>query len=388
VPKIDLVFFDAGGGHRSAANALKLVIERQHRPWDVHPVNLQEILDPLDLFRKLLGLRLQDVYNFLLKRGWTLGSTQLLRPMHAVIRLYHRPQVRLLQRFWSVDRPDIVVSLVPNFNRALAESLKSALPATPFVTVLTDLADYTPHFWLERESEYVVCASDMAVAQARALGLDSDHILRVSGMILHPSFYERAPVDRAAERRRLGLDPDRPTGLVLFGGQGSSVMLEIYDRLERSDLDVQLILICGRNRKLSDRLRARRGRLAKYVEGFTTEIPYYMALSDFFIGKPGPGSISEALAMRLPVIVERNAWTLPQERFNADWVLEQGVGLVLRNFRGIEGAVRELLDPARFARCRERAAAIRNRAVFEIPDLLAGLLPREAAPPPPARHPE
>ena len=41
-----------------------------------------------------------------------------------------------------------------------------------------------------------------------------------------------------------------------------------------------------------------------FVEGFTKEVPYYMRLSDFFIGKPGPGSISEALAMKLPVLVE------------------------------------------------------------------------------------
>lgn len=378
--KIDLVFFDAGGGHRSAANALKLVIEQQKRPWDVRLINLQEILDPLDLFRKLFRLRLQDVYNLLLKKGWTLGSTQLLRPMHALIRLYHRPQVRLLERFWAAGRPDLVVSLVPNFNRALAASLHRAVP---FLTVLTDLADYPPHFWIERESDYLVCGSDRAVEQARALGLAPDHIFRVSGMILHPKFYEPVEVDRPAERQRLGLDPDRPTGLVLFGGQGSSVMLEIHDRLARSSLDVQLILICGRNRKLSDKLRARAGRLAAYVEGFTTEIPYYMALSDFLIGKPGPGSISEALAMHLPVIVERNAWTLPQERFNADWVLGQGVGIVLKNFRGIDRAVGELLEPANFARYRQRAAAVRNRAVFEIADLLARFTPGPSAAPQP-----
>ena len=59
-----------------------------------------------------------------------------------------------------------------------------------------------------------------------------------------------------------------------------------------------------------------------------------MSLADFFIGKPGPGSISEAVAMGLPVIVERNTWTLPQERYNADWVLERNAGLVLPNFRG------------------------------------------------------
>ena len=66
------------------------------------------------------------------------------------------------------------------------------------------------------------------------------------------------------------------------------------------------------------------------MEGFTSQVPFYMAISDFFIGKPGPGSVSEAVAMKLPVIVERNAWTLPQERYNADWILENHLGLVVR----------------------------------------------------------
>ncbi len=374
--KLDFLFFDAGGGHRSAANALRLAIEREGRPWEIRLVNLQEILDPLDVFRKITGLRLQDVYNLMLKKGWTLGSPQLTAGMHLLIRLYHRKQVALIERHWAASRPDMVVSLIPNFNRAVAESIRRAIPGVPFVTTITDIADYPPHFWIERESQYIVCGSERAVEQARALGHTDDRVFRTSGMILHPRFYEPVAVDRGAERRRLGLDPDRPTGLVLFGGQGNRVMLEIAERLDRSGLDVQLILICGRNEKLREKLRAARLRLPRFVQGFTTEVPYYMHLSDFFIGKPGPGSISEALAMKLPVIVERNAWTLPQERYNAQWVTERGVGLVVPNFRRVDEAVARLLEPDAFARFRERAAAVNNRAVFEIPRILASILDR------------
>ena len=99
-----------------------------------------------------------------------------------------------------------------------------------------------------------------------------------------------------------------------------------------------------------------------------------MQLADYFIGKPGPGSISEAIAMRLPVIVERNAWTLPQERYNADWILENGVGHVLSNFRKIAQAVEELLRPEVFAQCRDATASINNRAVFEIPNILEAIV--------------
>jgi len=365
--RLDFVFFDAGGGHRAAANALKGVIEQEKRPWDVRLVNLQEILDQLDIFRKITGIRLQDIYNLMLKKGWTFGSAQLMVVMHWIIRLYHRGQVRMLKKYWAQDRRDLVVSLIPNFNRALRDSL----PETPLVTVLTDLADYPPHFWIERQDQFFICGTEKAVEQAKAMGHPPEHIFQTSGMILRPNFYESVQLNRDYERKKLGLDPDLRTGLVLFGGQGSSAMLEIAKRVTAK---AQFIFICGRNEKLAAELKALDTKFPKFVEGFTNEIPYYMHLSDFFIGKPGPGSISEALAMQLPVVVERNAATLPQERYNAEWIREKEVGLVLKSFADIDAGLRELLDPARFSRFRSNAAEIKNRALFEIPDILEQLM--------------
>ena len=371
--RIDFIFFEAGGGHRSAATALKSVIDVQQRGWEVRLVNLQEILDPLDIFRKYTGIRMQDVYNLLLKKGWTLGSPQLTVAMHALIRLYHRGQVRLLKRFWAQGERDLVVSLIPNFNRALFESLE----ATPLVTILTDLADYPPHFWMERQPQYFICGTAKAVEQALALGHPKERVFQTSGMILRPKFYEPVNVDRQEERDKLGLEAELPTGLVLFGGEGSRVMLDIAQRVEGV---AQFIFICGRNQKLAERLRRFPAKFPKYVEGFTSEIPYYMHLSDFFIGKPGPGSISEALAMRLPVIVERNAWTLPQERYNAEWIRDHDVGIVLKSFREIQAGLQQLLEPSAFSRFQANAARVRNHAVFEIPDILDAILRKENRP--------
>jgi UDP-N-acetylglucosamine:LPS N-acetylglucosamine transferase len=367
------LYFDAGGGHRSAATALKAVIDEQKRPWDVRLVNLQEILDPLDIFRKYTRIRMQDVYNLLLKKGWTLGSPTLVVAMHALIRLYHGGQVRLLKQYWAESRPDLVVSLIPNFNRALYDSLNG----TPLATVLTDLADYPPHFWIERQNQYFVCGTAKAVEQARAMGHAPERIFRASGMILRPGFYGPVETNRHQERRKLGLDPDLPTGLVLFGGEGSEWMIEIARSVAKSGLKLQLICICGKNGGLRARLERLKPNFPLFVEGFTSEIPYYMHLADFFIGKAGPGSISEALAMKLPVIVERNAWTLAQERYNTDWIREKEVGVVLPSFREIEKGLHELLEPSRFQRFRENAAAIENRAVFEIPEFLDQILQRE-----------
>jgi 1,2-diacylglycerol 3-beta-galactosyltransferase len=137
-----------------------------------------------------------------------------------------------------------------------------------------------------------------------------------------------------------------------------------------------LIFICGRNHTLAERLRALPANAPRLVEGFIAEIPRYMRLADYFVGKPGPGSISEAVAMGLPVIVERNAWTLVQERYNAAWVLERGAGLVLPNFREIRAAVERM--ERELTHFEAAVARIENRAVFEIPDMLEKVLQRGA----------
>src|SRR4051794_32037791 len=353
-------------------------MEQQGRPFAIRMVHLQEVLEEIDVFQKVTGLRLQDVYNTLLKRGWTLGSPQLTAAMHVVIRLFHGKQVRVLERFWRQAAPDMVVSMVPNFNRALWHALHRAAPGVPLVTVLTDIADYPPHFWIEPQDQYLICGSGKAVEQARAMGYPPEKTERVSGMILNPRFYDIQPLareERLAERARLGFDPDRHIGLVLFGAEGSAAMEEIARRLP----DRQLLIICGHNQKLAARLRAMPHNAPMFVEGFTKEVPRYMQIADYLIGKPGPGSISEAVAMRLPVIVERNAWTLPQERYNGDWVREQGIGIVLGNFREIARAVDDLLEPAAYAKFCDATGRLKNRAVFEIPDILERILERHRA---------
>ena len=374
--KLTIVFFDAGGGHRSAAEALKSVLETQQRPWDVQLLNLQEQLDKLDLLRKATGIRIQDAYNLILRKGWTRLTPQLLPVLQGIIRLYHRSTVKMLRKYWEQNPPDLVLSVIPHFNRALAESIRKSTPRTAFVTLLTDLADYPPHFWMERESQYLICGTEWAEQQAFDLGHDRKHVFLASGMVMKPKFYQKATVDRAEDRKRLGLNAHSPTGIVLFGGHGSSTMLEIVKRLDAGRSDVQLILICGKNQTLQTAIKSFKTRFPIFVEGFTQDVDHYMALADFFIGKPGPGSISEALQFNLPVIVECNARTLPQERYNAHWVTEKRLGIVLKDFRQINDGVEKLLDTTTFAELRKSAGAHSNHALFEIPEFLDEIMER------------
>jgi len=368
--KLTIVYHHAGGGHRSAADALQATLSTQEHPWDISLLDIQELLDPLDLIRRATGLRIQDTYNLILRRGWTRFTPQLLVILQATIRFYHRPIVKALRACWAQHPADLVLSVIPHFNREIADSLRSDGSRTPFVTLITDLADYPPHFWIERESEYIIAGTERARQQALTIGHAEGHIFLTSGMILKPRFYEKTTVDRVAERRRLGLEPDCPTGIVLFGGHGSKVMVDITRRLSETDSGVQLILICGHNQKLAGELKALQTKKPILVVGFAQNVEYYMALADFFIGKPGPGSISEALQFHLPVIVECNSGTLPQERYNAEWVTEKGYGIVVPSFKEIAPAVQRLLESSTFNEFRSQAHQYCNQALFEVPSIL------------------
>jgi UDP-N-acetylglucosamine:LPS N-acetylglucosamine transferase len=369
MPTIDLVYFNAGGGHRAAALALEASVRELGIPWQVRLVNLTEILDPQDTFKSAMGFAPEDFYNRRLAHGWTFGLAQELKILQGIIRLAHRPMTRKLRRHWSRTRPDMVVSLVPNFNRAMYHSLTGALPGVPYVTVLTDMADHPPNFWIEQnQAQHLICGTPKAVAQARAAGYPDSHIHATSGMIIRPDFYRASHTDRRAELLKHGLDPGRITGIVMFGGHGSRVMRDIARRLNHT----QLILICGHNQRLAQKLRSMSFSAPRLVLEFTSEIQRYMRLGDFFIGKPGPGSISEAVQQQLPVIVVRNSWTMPQERYNTQWVRENNVGLVLPSFRPIRSAVQQL--GGRLEEFRAALRQIQNRAVFEVPSILSGIL--------------
>lgn len=387
--KVYFMIYDMGAGHRSTANALREVISQQNLPWQVEIV---------EVLRDVLGITFpQFFYNQLvLKQQWAKAINDSVSvPLFKLkIRLLHQLWLNQLRQFWRDRQPDLVMSLMPLVNRVLCESLRLECPGTPFVTSITDFADCPPHFWIEPQEQFLICPSQRAYQQAKAAGYADAKLFQTSGVVIQPQFNQLVAISsgiadaatRHQERQRLGLKPDLPTGLITFGSHGSRAMVEIVDRLEQTTLDLQLILICGRNEVLARELRQRASRFPRIIEGFTSQIPYYMHLADFFIGKPGSVGISEAIAMNLPVITECHpVMTLFQERASADWLAENQLGMVVRDFRQIDQVVAQLLEPDTFAQYQANVQAYRNQAVFEVVHCLEHIL--ETAVPKPIQVP-
>jgi UDP-N-acetylglucosamine:LPS N-acetylglucosamine transferase len=371
-----LFTIDAGGGHRAAARALVAAAEEQKATFGIRVENFQELLLPLDLLKRTTGVSLEAAYNLILRHHASALMVPLLRLMHGAIRLRRGALVRTLAAWLRQQpRPEAVVSVFPNFNGVLRDAVAEALPGVPLVVVLTDLADFPEHFWIEPGLDRVVVGTPEARQQARAIGIPEERVSLVSGMILHPRFYAAGePGLRERVRGELGARPSDFTVMLLFGGKGSPEIAPLAERLLSQDDRLRVVAVCGDNPPLFERLApleaASSGRLARF--GFTDRVSELLAASDLLVTKPGPASLSEAFQHRLPVVVSRDIHTIPQERFNTEFVARRGVGLVVSGWREIPAAVASLArDPARRAAMRDVVAALPpNRAVYEVLEII------------------
>ncbi|MDJ0674898.1 MAG: glycosyltransferase [Calothrix sp. MO_167.B42] len=378
---INVITGQGGAGHYATYYAIKAVVEQQKLPWQFQVTDMDDIITKLSQRKKvknaydLLGFSAHDLYNSMVQSGWTWLWLLMMRLNKLLVKLNYKMGVSLFEQHWREQQPDLIISVMPLFNKAIWESIQRAKPGTPVVTILTDFADCPPAFWSEPETgNYLVCGTEKALEQARLLGVKADRIVKTSGLVIHPNFYQPVFWDRGSQRQKLGLNPDCPTGLVMFGGNGSKVMLDIAKRLECFQDQLQLIFLCGRDQELASALRQSQGRQKRFVTTFTEDIPYYMSLADFFIGKPGNVSISEAMAMKLPIITEGNALTMIQEKYCCESIKEKDVGIVISNFRDIKQAVTKLIQPENYARYRANLNNLNNQALFEVVDFLQTIL--------------
>jgi 1,2-diacylglycerol 3-beta-galactosyltransferase len=361
LPEVLLLIVDAGGGHRAAANALLAAAERVRPPFRPRVESLQRVFAPLDPLRRVFGLDLEQLYNAMVRRRLTWQLVPLLRALQWSIARLHRTLTRRMAAYLAERPPAAVVSLAPNFNAVVRDAVRAALPGVPFLVALTDLADFPPHFWMEPGLDGVIVATAEAAAQADALGLA--RVERTSGMLLHPRFYDADPDAHARVRAELGLPAGATLLVLLFGGKGAPEMLPLARRLLDLDPRWHVAAVCGDNPRLCGRMErlAQRAGGRLHAFGFTDRVGELMQAGDLLLTKPGPGSLAEAFHRRIPVIVTLDARTIPQERYNACFVAEQGLGLVVADWRAMAEAARDLVSDG------ERLDGLR-RALARLPD--------------------
>ena len=271
----------------------------------------------------------------------------------------------MLARQIARTAPDVVLSVHPLLNHVTATLLRREHPRRALMTVVTDLVD-VHRGWAAAGADLVVVPTPEAERAAARWGVARDRLLLL-GLPVDLRFRPAEPGEQAAIRRRLGLDERRRTVLVAGGGEGSGGLLEQVRVLSERRHPWQVIVVCGRNERLRQRLIGLRFETPTLVLGFVDDMPDLLRASDLAVGKAGPGAVAEALTTGVPLVA--TSYLPGQERGNVRFVTEAGVGRYAPRRARLLTAVSELLsaDAGAYRRMQERAAGLmRPRAALDI----------------------
>jgi UDP-N-acetylglucosamine:LPS N-acetylglucosamine transferase len=379
-----VIYTDAGGGHRATGEALKDILEGSGR-YRVTMVNAyQEVLPHLDLFARYTSRDVEQTYNQLVLREGRTGLFCLAFYLGALINVMTlgRRARTAFTDLWDRIEPDLVVSVLPMINHILADSLKGYSDASvPFTVLMTDWAEIAPTVWFPKRKDYfAITGTDVSQDQVSRKPHPEDKLFRLDGLLTRAIFLEPPPSDRAAARADLGLAPDKPVVCMMYGGYGSVRMLELAEALRHDPPDIQMVFLCGRNEALAQSIEAAALPFPTLVKGYTRDVHRFMAVSDVFIGKTGPLSVSEALAFGLPILIDQES-VLPQEHAVLNWITRTGAGAAFSKPAGFVLSLKALLAKGTAARNPGVGMPRGNRAAKQIPGIIdeiarrSGLMP-------------
>lgn len=372
MPDVDILYFEAGSGHRAAALALAAALREVSRDLHPVPVDILEVIAGHPRFRSTVATGI-DYFNWWLRRElvWDLaGTINLSLLAHDLVRA---KGIALIAEFWRQRRepPALVVSVTPMYNLALSRALALAAPGVPYLVVPVDFAEGKRRYWFTPAADLHYALGKPELLQtAQKLGILASRIHRIGGMPIDPAFYRAPEVGREALLAALELDPAQPTGLVHFGGQGSVLTRRVAEALDDAEPAVNVIFLCGRDEHSRRAVEALPTRYPRRVFGFTDDPPsrYYHA-ADFVVGKPGAMTITEALVTRTPMLAIRSRGMRLVQGGNERWLEQSGVGRVVR-MRDLPAAVRDAVNPELHRAAIEREW---HRGVYDLAEVVAAL---------------
>lgn len=380
--KIIILSNESGGGHKQTANVLANALQKEDRRIRIVST-FSELFIDLDIGERLFGCSGEWVYNtVILKKE---ASSLVYRIFFLMINyLYRIPnQKRLIKRlklFFDQEKPDLVISVIPIINHEIVTAVGTQCPC---IIIQTDLFEYEEKSWfwskvspnevwfVQNAHPYMLSGTEKGYLQALKYHADKDKVRLLSGTVIDPRFLHAKQVDVMAERQTLGFSSNKPVGLFLYGGYPPERVLKLAKELDKLDINAQLIFICGNNKKLLEQLNKLSTNYMKMVIGYSKDIPYFMSISDFLVGKSGPGTIMESLALGLPSFLD-TSHVMPHESNNALWAEQQNL---CKSFKTAQ-ELRNCINTFKNIDSSERAnqPSFKNRAVYEVSDLVDEIL--------------
>jgi len=336
--RILFLMSDTGGGHRSSAEAVAAALAS-------YPDCRSDVIDVITQYAPFPFNRVPKLYLPMINYasipwGWVFHGSNRARSASIILRLLYSLLAPGLRHLFRDTEPDLVVSCHPLYTHVPRRVLRELDRHIPFVTIVTDLVS-GHRLWFCPDVDLCIVPADELRALAESLGVAPTKI-RVAGVPVHPKFL-RPAADRETLRRELGLDPTRTTLLLVGGGEGMGQLFAIATVVARAGLDLQLVVIAGRNRRLRARLEQQTWPVPVHVYGFVNHMAQLMHASDAIITKAGPSTLCEAFICGRPILL--SGFIPGQEEGNVRYVLDHGAGLLVPTPDRLVTALRDLLRP-------------------------------------------
>ncbi len=383
--KVLILTASTGGGHNRASNALKEYIRENEPETEV------EIIDAIEECSAALNFTVVNGYKALVTLtpalfGAMYKSSDKKSPLSETVNVIYAQCAKRIQPVIDAQHPDVIISCHP-FAGAILGYMKTKLGySTPLITIVTD---FLPHrAYISQGIDAYITASDQAKRLlSENYGVDESRIYDY-GHPVYEKFYEGNGRSREEVLAELGFDQEKRTVLVMAGSFGVTEVLKVYESLLDIDLDYQIIVITGKNRKLyeafekllntdedivtedepefikslsednilrilyntseevMDRLsatfsRTTMSRKPTKLFYFVDNVDDYMHASDLIVTKPGGLTTSESIACALPMAVFK---AYPgQEEQNAALLVENDIGVIIEKAADAKEKVGALL---------------------------------------------
>jgi 1,2-diacylglycerol 3-beta-galactosyltransferase len=378
VKRLLFLIADTGGGHRAAANAVsRYLAANAAGEFEVR------IVDPFATATPRIVNQTAHLYGPLTRHArWLWGGLYHATNSLPAMSLLERSLLRMvspgMKRLLSTFDPDVVVSFHPLLNHIAVRLARRGLRRVPVVTVITDLVDVHAS-WACADVDAVVVPSPGGFERCRRAGIPASRCHAIGLAVDAP--FAAEPLDaeqRVVLRSRLGISPDAFVVLVCGGADGSGGIDRRAMALAAAHVDVELVVVCGRNHAARQRLEGLVDHAGRpvIVRGFVDNMADWMRAADVVATKAGPGTIAEALCCGLPMLL--TSYLPGQERGNLEWLVDVGAGRYVPRVRQLVDAVVELSAPGS-ATLAEMKVAVRREARPDATRRIASLIADMAA---------
>lgn len=356
---------DTGGGHRAAATAIAAALgERYPGEFATEMVDVWRDYTPFplsavpDMYGPWVNIN-PSSYSALF---WL--NDKFIAP-RGKTRMNFEPLYPVMSKLYSEHHADIVVCVHSIFVRPGMYAMRRRKHRKPFVTVITDYA-WPTVLWYDPHVDRCLVPTPPAYERGLTLGLKAEQ-MRLTGAPVHPKF-GRVGLTRSEAKRKLGWDSSLPAVMLIGGGDGMGPLIETAYAIDAQRIPGQLIIIAGRNEPLREKLVATQWQGVTRVYGFVNNMELIMTACDMLVTKAGPGTITEAATVGLPLIL--SGAIRFQESPNTEYVVQQGAGVYAPGAQRVAETVADLVyNPDKLATLAKGVRKLaRPEAIWRIAD--------------------